>query len=255
MSVIDTLNETRYGVNNKSEHQPVTVRAYLSTLSPRWPIERQEAVHAEKTPGWPDVPVYVDKLSARQRMAHQARDLKERASLLRPSGRCDGEVIYVASMAVLAIGAEDFMAVCAAASERQSSIVAHENRLTLFWDADAIALSEALALFLDSKRRHDRKGGGGHPGAAVSAAKRAADAQRRAELIREDWGKREIKTAELLMRAGRKIGRRRDLVPMSYQTAKALLGARPAAQKKREVDIYREQRRQEALARKAGEDE
>jgi hypothetical protein len=54
-------------------------------------------------------------------------------------------------------------------------------------------------------------------------------------------------------RAGRKIGRRRDVVPMSYQTAAALLGKRPAAQKKRETDVFREQRRLEALARRKAE--
>ena len=225
----------------------MTARAYLSTLSPRWPIARQEAEHAAKTPGWPDVPTYVDKLSARQRMAHQPRDLKERASLLRPTGRGEGnDLICVASLAVLAAGAEDFMAVCADASARHSSIVDHESETVISWAADAIALSAALAAFLDSRRRHDRKGGGGKPGSAASAAKRVADAQRRAELIREDWGKRELRTAELLIRAGRTAKGRQDVTPMSYVTAKALLGARPAAQKKAEVDAYREQKRREA---------
>jgi hypothetical protein len=78
----------------------LSVRAYLSNLSPRWPFERQEADHATHTPGWPDVPTFRDKLSVKKRIAHQPVSLKERASLLRPTGREAGEVIYVASLAV-----------------------------------------------------------------------------------------------------------------------------------------------------------
>jgi hypothetical protein len=231
----------------------LSVRAYLSNLSPRWPFERQEAEHAAHTPGWPDVSTYRDRLSVRKRIAHQPASLKERTSLLKPSSRGSGEAIYVASLAVLAIGAEDFMAVCAAASGRSAAIVAHETETRIEPGAGADALHAALAAFLDSKRRSNSMGERWKPGAAASAQKRMEDAKRRAELIREDWGKREIPTRVLLERAGRKIGRRRDLVPMSYQTAAALLGKRPAAQKKHETDVFREQRRLEALARRKAE--
>jgi hypothetical protein len=135
------------------------------------------------------------------------------------------------------------MDVCAAAFERGAAIVAHETGTRIEPDANADGIGAAFADFQHSKRRSDHAGEKWKPGALASAQKRMEDAKRRAELIREDWGQRECPTAELLLRAGRKIGRRRDVVPMSYQTAAALLGKRPAAQKKREVDIFREQRR------------
>jgi hypothetical protein len=231
----------------------LSVRAYLSNLSPRWPFERQEADHAAHTPGWPDVPTFRDTLSVRKRIAHQPASLKERASLLRPSGREPGEVIYVASLAVLAIGAADFMDVCAAASGRRAAILEHETGTLIPFNAGADALSDALNAFLDSKRRSEHAGEKWKPGAAASAQKRMEDAKRRAELIREDWCQRGVPTAELLLRAGRKIGRRRDVVPMSYQTAALLLGKRPAAQRKAETDVFRERRRLEALARRKAE--
>ncbi|GAC1508465.1 MAG: hypothetical protein NVS1B6_15860 [Steroidobacteraceae bacterium] len=223
----------------------MAVRAYLSTLSKRWPIERQEAEHATKTPGWPgDVIVYRDKLSSRALMAHSVSSLKERASLLRPSSRRDGEVIYVASLAVLAIGANDFMDVCAAALARGAAIVAHEDKVTILPNSKPEQMRDALAFFIHSKRRFERKKGeAGKAGAAASATKRAADAKRRVELIREDWGKRDVPMAELLKRAGRKIKGRRDVVPMSHITAARELGRRRDAQREHDFRLEQEARR------------
>jgi hypothetical protein len=229
----------------------VTVRAYLSTISPRWPVERQEAEHAAKTPGWPDVPTYRDKLSPRKRMSHSVVDLKERRSMLRPHSRQASEAIYVASFAVLAFTAGDFMDVVAAASARRAAIVTHESGRRIEPNAGADVLRDALAEFQSSKRRSERSGQGGKPGGEASAAKRLADVTARVALIADAWKGRVVPTTELLLRAGRKPKGRRDVVPMAYQTAAKLLGKRPAAQKKADTDVFREQRRQEALARKA----
>jgi hypothetical protein len=175
--------------------------------------------------------------------------MHERGSLLRPSSRRAGEVICVASLAVLAVSTEDFMAVCAAAAGRGATIVAHETETRIEPGAGAEALSAAVAAFRDCRRRSNIVGERWKPGAAASVAKRQADIVARVALFAEDWAKREIPTPVLLLRGGKKRKGGRDIVPMSYQTAAKILGKRPAAQKKREVDIYREQKRQEARER------
>jgi hypothetical protein len=103
----------------------MTARAYLSNLSKLWPLERQEALHAERTPGWPDdVTVYRDKLGPTLLKAHAPSSLADWANLLRPtSRRPNGETIYLASLAVLAWESEDFMGALAAAAKRHAAVV------------------------------------------------------------------------------------------------------------------------------------
>jgi hypothetical protein len=228
-------------------------RAYLSNVSKRWPLARQEAVHAELTPGWPDdVAVYRDKLSPRSLKAHSWLDLRQRSSMLRPTSRASNdETIYVASLAVLAWVVDDFMRVASQAKARGATIQAHDTGRKIGPTAGADELSAAVEEFQKAKRS-DLTGDGRRAGALVSAKVRGDNARARADLIWEDWFKREVPTGELLRRAGGKRKGKRDVVPMAYQTAVKLIGfTRPAAQKKLDVDVLREQRRQEALARKA----
>ena len=107
------------------------VRAFISNIAPGWPAERQEALLAEHVPGWPNVTVYRDILDARARRAHLDADMADRAVMLRPTGRPRaGEVIYVASLAVLARGKDEFARVEADAKRRGATFIALDGHET-----------------------------------------------------------------------------------------------------------------------------
>src|SRR5262245_38148349 len=95
-------------------------KAYLSTISPRWPIERQHSIL--------DLPVgtttvYQDRVKLRRGQDLKPELLKDRAELLRPTARRNGsESIFVASLAVLAVNADDLNVVLAQAAERGATI-------------------------------------------------------------------------------------------------------------------------------------
>lgn len=201
------------------------VRAYLSNVMTRvWPLERQEAVLAAGVPGWPDVSIYRDRLSRGALKAHSPAALTERANLLRKTSRRTGETIYLASLAVLAWSAEDFMACLEAAQARNAAVVALDTERRIEPTAGARELREALSEFLAARRR-DQTGNARKAAASVTAEKRKADSEARCALIRDDWGNPETATADLLLRAGTKRGRR--MVPMAYRTAALYLGKRP----------------------------
>lgn len=217
----------------------MTVKAYLSNLSPTWPMERQEALLAGYVPGWPDaVALYRDVLTPGARKAHSAKMLKHRAKLLRPTERpALGEVIYVASPAVLDWGSDGFLACLKAIAARRAALVFLDTGRRLEHDASGVDVTAAMQEFRTARLKRKVIGGGPAVGNRVSARKRIASADARAELIRADWSRAEVPTAELLLRAGKVPKGRKEVVPMSYGTAVERLGARP--QKIRNMEAAR----------------
>ena len=80
----------------------MAVKAYISNISPLWPVERQEAMLSAAVPGYPDkVAVFRDELPPSDRQGHRKAALSARAEMLRPTTRKIDEVIVVAALPVL----------------------------------------------------------------------------------------------------------------------------------------------------------
>jgi hypothetical protein len=203
-------------------------KTYSSNILRHWPIEAQHAEFAKRPK---PVEAYEDILKPRALKAHSPADLKERAELLRRTSRKGGaEVIYVASLGVLAWVAEDFMACMGAAAARNATVIALDTVRTIPPTASAGELAEALSEFLAARRRHQTSGGR-LAGVAASRVVRMADTAARAALIADDWHGVTAATDDLLMRAGKM--RRGSMVPMAWSTAVRLLGRRSTPAKMR----------------------
>jgi hypothetical protein len=185
------------------------------------------------------VSIYKDeKISAVRRQAQDPTALVQRENLLHltsPTG--DSEVIYVASLAVLAWSADDFMACLAAAAARGATIVALDSRRRIEPGARAPELAEAVREFIASKRRPQV--GGWLIGAAASVASRNRDIEARLMLIADDWPRDDPPTPELLLRAGKVRAGMQKATPMAYQTAAKHLGKRPEARRKHQMTDQR----------------
>jgi hypothetical protein len=203
-------------------------KTYSSNILRHWPIEAQRAELA-KLPK--PVEAYEDILKPRALKAHSPADLKERAELLRRTNRKGGgEIIYVASLGVLAWVAEDFMTAMGAAAARNAAVVSLDTGRTIPPTATAGELAEALSEFLAARRRHQTSGGR-LAGVEASRKLRMADTAARAALIADDWHGVTSATEDLLLRAGKV--RRGSVVPMAWATAVRLLGRRPTSAKMR----------------------
>lgn len=210
-------------------------KTYSSNILRHWPIEAQRAELA-KLPK--PVEAYEDVLKPRALKAHSPADLKERAELLRRTGRKGGaEEISVACLGVLAWVAEDFMAAMGAAAARNATIVALDTARTISPTATAVELAEALSEFLTARRRHQTSGGR-LAGVEASRKLRMADTAARAALIADDWHGVTAATDDLLARAGKM--RRGRLVPMAWSTAVRLLGRRPTPAKMRAAKMEKQ---------------
>lgn len=209
-------------------------KKYVSNILRQWTVEAQREALAD-VPG--PVEGYEDVLAPRTLKAHSPADLKERAELLRKTGRRRGdETIYVASLGVLAWVAEDFMACMAAAAARNATIYALDTGRSIPPTATAKELAEALSEFLASRRRHQTTGGR-LAGVNASRALRMEDAQKRKALIEADWHGTEVPTSVLLDRAGKE--RRGRWVPMAWATAVRLMGRRPTTEQFRKAEAKR----------------
>lgn len=212
--------------------QPMKRKVYRSNILRHWPIAAQRDATAHVIGE-----VYEDVLKPRALKAHSPADLKERAELLRPTGRRRGdETIYVASLGVLAWVAEDFMACMGAASARGATVVALDTGRSIPPTANAADLAEAQSEFLAARRK--QTSGDRLAGVAASKAKRMADTKTRLALIEADWHQPIVPTSELLLRAGKK--RRGRIVPMAWRTAVDSLGRRPTAAKMRAAQMERQ---------------
>jgi hypothetical protein len=172
----------------------MTARAYISNISPLWPVDRQEAALAAGVPGWP-VPIYRDILPAKERQAHAPDSLPERAALIR-AGRSRRGVLtlYVASLAVLARSVDDLAGIAAELQERGAALVA----LDIAADASGMPADLAAAFKKSRLRAAQAKARAiGSRNAAIKLSKKEA-----ALRLKPFWGLKEYKTADLLAREG-----------------------------------------------------
>jgi hypothetical protein len=166
---------------------------------------------------------YRDELSKAALKRRDTSMLFEREAMLRPTARSGGEVIRVASLAVLAMTTRDLAEVIAAAAARKATIEAVAEGLAIPPDPPAVIMAQALEAW--EKARHRAQTEGGRLAGAKIAAER--NRQRTAAglaLIRDDWSlpTEEVSTAELVERSG-----------LSYKTIWEHLGKRSKAQKTR----------------------
>ena len=207
-------------------------KIYLSNIRRHWPIETQRKLLAAVAAPFE---TYEDAVKPRHRKSHSSEALTGRKELLRSTNRRNGEeVIYVASLGVLAWTAEDFMACMGAAQARNATLETLETGRRIEPTATTTELAEALRDFLAACKKHQTDAGR----QAAAVARRERDAARVA-LIADDWHRWEIPTPELLMRAGRVPQRRQDCVPMAYRTVVKWLGPRPTARTMRDGQLRR----------------
>jgi hypothetical protein len=97
--------------------------AYLSTVSPKWRLDKQAELLDEYSLTNRITPTfYRDELKLRRGQHLSSDMLRERAVMLRPTTRAGRFTILVASIAVLATNADDFLVVLARAAEHGASI-------------------------------------------------------------------------------------------------------------------------------------
>ena len=204
----------------------MAVRAYISNIARGWPVAKQEAILADWVPGWPNVTVFRDILDARTRQAHQAVDLVNRAAMLRPtSSKLGGEVIYVASLAVLAWSKSDFTKVLSDTARRGATIQALDG-------ADVPSAPGFMAAKVEGSRRQARQNG-----TRIAADRRAAEAEAKAMPFKERWRDKTERTADLLAEMG-----------LSRNTASKYLGRRELVLKRVEAQLKRKARDEQAAA-------
>lgn len=190
----------------------MAAKVYISNIATGWPVARQEALLAERVPGWPAVTVYRDILDVRARQAHNSADLVNREAMLRPTRtKRNAEIIYVASLSVLAWG-RDFSKVLAAAEKRGAAIVSLEETVPVSEESFKAAKIQGI-----KKRAREN-------GTRVAADRRAAAAEAKAKPFKEKWRDPSYKTAYLLEQMG-----------LSRNTASKYLGRRELVLKRVEA--------------------
>lgn len=181
-------------------------------------------------PSWPDsLQVYTDRVNARDRRSRQRPSLMDaRAEMLRPTGRKNEIVIYVASLAVLAWSEDDLREVMAAIKARRAMLVSAEDGECFTENVeDAVARWRAAS----TKSRLE---GAAKRGGAVSAKVRGDRVSAGVEKIKDRWPlpSSEWSTAALLAEAG-----------VSRNGANARLGGREKAQARYQAAIKRKLKR------------
>ncbi len=214
----------------KERNHELPARAYLSNINSMWPFRRQERVLAERVPGWPNVSVYRDEITPRQRQAHSPAALAGRAQMLRPSARNGGDTIYVASLAVLAWDGADFDAVMEALAQRAATVWAGDL------DIGFVAGLDGIRDAFRASRKRASVEARQKAGAQVSAAKRRAASDAGVERIRDRWPlpSSDWRTADLLAEAG-----------VSRNTVNARLGGREMVQKRHQAALKRRMKREQ----------
>lgn len=208
------------------------LRVYKSNLSSPWTERRQDEVLSRAIPGYPrGVEIVTDWPDSSARQGHKP-DLPGRDhTLLRRASRRQQEAIYVASLSVLAQSWEDVARCLALAADRGATVhVAGVNPpLVIPPSDDAAVFARAAQEFAAGKMRQKLEKRG-QVGGRVSAAKKMADAEKKADLIAKLWHspKETRRDAELAELAG-----------LSVNTVKRILGDRPrkAIKKAREAQV------------------
>lgn len=197
-----------------------------------WSVEAQEAVLAaagvlDRERAWRDI--LPDRRAKRPGQVH-GEWLKERAIMLRPTGRSSAGTIYVATMLVLGVREADLAKTLAAASARGSTIVALDSKVEIAPDAGAYGVSAALEDWARAKRSAQTQPGR-LLGVQAAAAVKRDRTMRGVRKVRELW--RDAKpgrptTAEL-----------EELSGLSAKTLYNELGRRPAIRKKASQSLAR----------------
>ena len=152
----------------------MSTRVYLSNVWPWLSIEAQRKALGEVIGG---AEVFMDRLDARERQAHQITSLVERNRMTRrTSRRRDGEEVHVASLAVLAWGEADLLACVEAIKARGAALHWH----------DGVPLGDVLEAWRASRVRTRQKGAM-QKAALASAAKKEAAAIEACARIKERW--------------------------------------------------------------------
>ena len=208
------------------------VKFYTSNLCSVWPAERQERLLSEWLAANPCEPVrYDDKIGPKARRTSSVAALKERANLLRPTSRKDGELIVLPSWRAFAFGGTDLAAAIAAAGARRAALLVLDRGVRIEPDATGQAVAAEIAEF----GRMVRNRVTGRTKAEI-AEEVMAETQARAEIIKPFWKlpSKDYPTPKLLAMAG-KNGK-----PMAPKTARDLLGRRPEVQHAYEIEQNRE---------------
>lgn len=212
-------------------------RSYTANFNKSWPIARQEAVLGVKGVRYQDVlkKAQLDELTPDM--------LLDRARMLAATSRQEPETIRVASLPCLAINLPDLCKVLVAAGDRPATIVAVADGIEIPPGAD-FALFERVALAFQRAKRGGGSVEGRVKGWIKAVEKRNADIERRIDLIRDDYKRREHKDADLLMRAGK------DGKPLSRNAAIKHLGKRKDAQKEGDSEQRKLAEHQDYIKRK-----
>lgn len=186
-------------------------KSYISNISPLWPVERQmetlSGLLGSNT-------FFQDELKPYKRKPEY---LKERAQMLRPTARNGGDTIYVASLACLALDAEDLMSVVTQANARGSTIRAIEEHVAITPKCRSDILHQVAKQFAEA-RTAAKEVEKGRAGGLKSGAVRSAAAKAAALSLKDRWGNSDYETSALLTEAG-----------IPYNTAKLHLGSRKDA--------------------------
>ena len=159
----------------------MSVRAYLSNISPRWTFERQEALLAEAVPGYPKgVAVFRDNLDARTRRHHDPRALADRTEATRETAnRRRDETLLVPSPAVFAWSMGDMIATLARAAARGATVRFLDCGLTITPASGAADMEKIAEAFAAA-----RKASFGVPGSVASVEARNARVEAGLDRIR-----------------------------------------------------------------------
>lgn len=162
-------------------------KAYISNLSPVWPVAKQiNVLNPVTSDSEKPVTIYRDELPSSERRGHRVDGLPERGQMFRPSSREAGQIIFVASLAVLARNADDLMLVLTQAAERNATIRDLTANVDIKPTAKAKDLKEATRLFVEARKRAIESERG-KTGGQKSGGLRAQLAKEIALKFENDW--------------------------------------------------------------------
>lgn len=160
----------------------MTDRAYISNISPSWPVADQEKLLAER--GFDPKAAHRDMLRARQLRSRDPEHLSDREALARSTGRVKGGTLHVATPAIMAWRVPDFRRLVEALAARFDAIMVHAEGRLFRLPEDIEALVQQFPISRTAAGRR----AGSLVGAAASAATRNAISKAAADRIRDRWG-------------------------------------------------------------------
>lgn len=211
-------------------------RAYTSNISPIWRFDRQEALLRAALPGYPKgVEVFRDEMDGRVRRGRKPASLYHRAEMLRATTKRRGEIVHVATLAVMAWTQDDLLEALTLALARGVTVRALYDDLTIQPDAGPDVLHAAVVAFAKG-----RKAGSAFIGGKISGEAKEAVARAKAQRIADIYGMPTDKMSwsELIRVSG-----------LVRNTIIKHLGKRPAAQ------LIYEANRKRAVARAKRKDQ